>query len=186
MVDFLCGRAGARSGPSSCAAADVLRSRGRLSGPLADRLDMHVAVGAVPIAALGSAAPAERSADIAARVARARRVQLSRYRELRSVQCNAHVSGRWLDVHGAIDPAARDLLGAAAQRLALSARGYHRVLKVARTIADLDGDARVTLPAVAEALRYRAAPPTPATAPARGAAAGGAPPVRAAPPAALH
>ncbi|MFL5575466.1 MAG: YifB family Mg chelatase-like AAA ATPase [Gemmatimonadaceae bacterium] len=154
-----CGRAGDPAGaaPCTCAAADVARYRARLSGPLADRLDMHVAVGAVPIAALAGAAPAERSAVIAERVRRARAAQRERYRMLRGVECNAHVAGRWLDAHSGIDPAARALLAAAAERLALSARGYHRVLKVARTIADLDGDACVAPAAVAEALRYRAA-----------------------------
>jgi magnesium chelatase family protein len=72
------------------------------------------------------------------------------------VRCNAHAPGRWLDAHGGVESSARALLASAADRLALSARGYHRVLKVARTIADLDGADRVEPPAVAEALRYRA------------------------------
>jgi magnesium chelatase family protein len=152
-----CGRAGEPAGAASCscAAADVARYRARLSGPLADRLDMHVTVGAVPVAALAGAAPAERSAAIAERVRRARELQRQRYRRLRGVECNAHVAGRWLDAHSPMDPAARALLAAAAERLPLSARGYHRVLKVARTVADLDGDPGVGQAAVAEALRYR-------------------------------
>ena len=150
-----CGRAGDPTGACTCSAADVLRYRARLSGPLADRLDMHVSVGAVAVAALAGSAPAEPSAAIAARVARARAAQVERYRALRSVQCNAHATGRWLDTHGGVEPAARAVLAAAAERLALSARGYHRVLKVARTIADLDGEPNVGAPAVAEALRYR-------------------------------
>ena len=94
---------------------------------------------------------------IAARVAVARERQRARYRGHRAVECNAHVAGRWLDAHGGVEPAARSLLAGAADRLALSARGYHRVLKVARTIADLAGEERVTTVAVAEALRYRPA-----------------------------
>jgi len=78
------------------------------------------------------------------------------------VTCNAHASGRWLESHGAVASEARDLLGAAAERLSLSARGYHRVLKVARTIADLEGDDAVGVAAVAEALRYRPTEPGPA------------------------
>ena len=155
-----CGRsgdAGAAARPCSCSAADVARYRARLSGPLADRFDMHVTVGAVPIATLGGAPPGEATATIAARVAAARERQRARYRGHRAVECNAHVAGRWLDAHGGVDPAARTLLAGAADRLALSARGYHRVLKVARTIADLAGEERVTTVAVAEALRYRPA-----------------------------
>ena len=151
-----CGRAGDPTGTCRCGQADVARYRARLSGPLADRLDMHVTVGAVPIVELGRSGAAESSAHIASRVADARERQRSRYAALRSVQCNAHVPGRWLDAHGGIEPASRALLASAADRLSLSARGYHRVLKVARTIADLDGEPRVEPSAVAEALRYRA------------------------------
>ncbi|HET7457760.1 MAG TPA: YifB family Mg chelatase-like AAA ATPase, partial [Gemmatimonadaceae bacterium] len=135
-----CGRSGEASTagrPCTCAAADVARYRARLSGPLADRFDMHVTVGAVPVATLGGAAPGEATAPIAERVARARERQRDRYAGVRGVECNAHASGRWLDTHGGVEPASRALLAAAAERLALSARGYHRVLKVARTIADL-------------------------------------------------
>ncbi|HET7458606.1 MAG TPA: ATP-binding protein, partial [Gemmatimonadaceae bacterium] len=154
-----CGRSGEASTagrPCTCAPSDVARYRARLSGPLADRFDMHVTVGAVPVVTLGGAAPGEATAPIAERVARARERQRDRYAGVRGVECNAHASGRWLDTHGGVEPASRALLAAAAERLALSARGYHRVLKVARTIADLAGDASVTTAAVAEALRYRA------------------------------
>jgi magnesium chelatase family protein len=151
-----CGRAGDPTGNCRCAEADVMRYRARLSGPLADRLDMHVIVGAVPIVELAATGAAESSACIARRVAAARERQRARYAALRAVECNAHVSGRWLDAHGGIQPAARSLLAGAAERISLSARGYHRVLKVARTIADLDGTEAVEPSAVAEALRYRA------------------------------
>jgi len=162
--------------PCLCAAADVARYRARLSGPLADRIDMHVPVGAVSLRALGAgAAPgasagAEPSAAIRARVERARRRQRARYAALPGERCNAHVAGRWLDTRTPVDGAARELLAAAAERLGLSARGYHQVLKVARTVADLDDAACVTPGAVAEALRYRAAPATPAVPAARAAA----------------
>jgi magnesium chelatase family protein len=92
----------------------------------------------------------------------ARTRQLARYRDLPEVVCNAQVSGRWLDRQGAVDTTARDLLVTAAERMGLSARAYYRVLKVARTIADLDGDAAVQPPHVAEALRSRPAAPRPA------------------------
>jgi len=159
-----CGHAGDAGKPCVCAAAAVARYQARLSGPLADRLDMHVPVGAVPLRALGAAAApsagpgAEPSAAIRARVERARRRQRARYAALPGERCNAHVAGRWLDTHTPVDGAARALLAAAAERLGLSARGYHRVLKVARTVADLDDAACVSPGAVAEALRYRPAP----------------------------
>ena len=154
-----CGHAGDAAKPCVCAAADVARYRARLSGPLADRIDMHVHVGAVPLRALGGAAAGEPSAAVRERVERARAAQRARFAALglRGVRCNAHAPGRWLDTRTPVDRAARELLGAAAERLALSARGYHRVLKVARTVADLEGAETVTPASVAEALRYRPA-----------------------------
>jgi magnesium chelatase family protein len=83
--------------------------------------------------------------------------QRRRYARTPLVGCNAHAAGRWLDARTGIEPTARELLAAASERMTLSARGYHRVLKVARTIADLDGDETVRQPHVAEALRYRPA-----------------------------
>jgi magnesium chelatase family protein len=151
-----CGRAGDPRATCVCAPADVARYRGRLSGPLGDRIDMHVHVGAVPPRALGDATPAEPSAAIRARVERARARQRARYGALASVACNAQAAGRWLDAHTPVHVEARALLVRAAETLALSARGYHRVLKVARTVADLAGDECVGAPHVAEALRFRA------------------------------
>jgi len=153
-----CGNATEPSRVCLCAASDVARYRGRLSGPLADRIDMHVHVGAVPIATLGTRSAAESSAAVRERVERARATQRIRYARFRGVTCNTQVPGRWLDAHDHLDSAARALLAAAADRLGLTARGYHRVIKVARTIADLDGAEMVGVPHAAEALRYRPAP----------------------------
>ena len=116
---------------------------------------MHVGVGAVALTELGSPAYAESTATIRARVAAARQRQLVRFRKLRGVSCNAHAPGRWIDAHGSISSEARALLQQASGSLALSARGYHRVLKVSRTIADLDGEEEVRNCHVAEAIRYR-------------------------------
>jgi len=153
-----CGRSG-DSGPSlcTCSAADIVRHRSRISGPLADRIDMTVYVPAVAVRALASVAPAESSAAIRERVEMARARQLVRYQRFATVRCNAHIHGRWLDVQGKIDADARELLATAAERLGLSARGYHRVLKVAQTIADLDGDQAIVKRHVAEALHFRTA-----------------------------
>jgi magnesium chelatase family protein len=131
----------------------VLRYRGRLSGPLADRIDLHVQVPAVSLARLASREPAERSASIRDRVDQARRRQRQRYGT--DTACNARAPGRWLDAHAGLDAAGRTLLESAAERLHLSARAFHRVLRVARTIADLEASAGVASAHVAEAIGYR-------------------------------
>jgi magnesium chelatase family protein len=151
-----CGRLGSPNGTScTCSALDVARHRSKVSGPLADRIDMTVRVPAVPLRVLAESSRAETSCVIRERVELARARQAVRYKSFASVTCNAHVHGRWLDANGGIDASARELLATAATRLALSARGYHRVLKVARTIADLDADPGITQRHVAEALHYR-------------------------------
>jgi magnesium chelatase family protein len=152
-----CGNAGEPSRVCSCAAGDIARYRARLSGPMADRIDLHVHVGAVPVRTLGARSDAERSATVRERVAGARDRQRVRYARLAGVGCNAHAPGRWLDAQGGLECAARELLAGAAERLGLTARGYHRVVRVARTIADLDGADAVVASHVAEALRYRPA-----------------------------
>jgi magnesium chelatase family protein len=151
-----CGRAGEPGRKCSCAPSEVEKYGARMSGPLADRIDMHVPVGAVALRELSADSPAgEGSATMRDRVRTARCLQRARYRSMRGVTCNAHVPGRWLDRHAPIESDARSLLHSAASALELSARAYHRVLKVARTIADLGGDERMTSSHIAEALRYR-------------------------------
>jgi magnesium chelatase family protein len=130
----------------------------RLSGPLLDRIDMHIDVPAVSPADLGLPPPAETSAEIARRVAVARARQSARYAKLppeRRIRTNAEADGALLDEVAEPDAAGRTLLQRAAERLMLSARGYHRVLRVARTLADLEGAASVARHHIAEALSYR-------------------------------
>lgn len=148
-----CGHAGDATRACICAASDVLKYRARLSGPLADRIDIHVTVPPLPLAALGDRARGEGSAAIRARVEHARARQRLRFGD--PLACNARAPGRWLEAHGGLTVAGRSLLTTAGERLALSARGFHRVLRVARTIADLEGDAEIAPPHVAEALGYR-------------------------------
>jgi len=138
-----------------CAEAEIVSYRARLSGPLADRIDMHVTLSGVRSAALAIGAHGDTSAQIRARVEQSREVQRTRYASLANVRCNAHAPGRWLSAHGCLAPAGRELLSGAMDRLNLSARGYHRVLRVARTIADLAGSAEIGEAHVAEALGYR-------------------------------
>jgi magnesium chelatase family protein len=150
-----CGRAGDASLRCVCAAAEIARYRARLSGPLVDRIDLHVAVKAVPVRQLAAHDEAECSACARERVERARARQRRRYEPLGLPQANGRVPGRWLHNATPISSDAHELLASAAERLGLSARGYHRVLRVARTIADLEGDDTVCAVHVAEALRFR-------------------------------
>ncbi len=147
---FACNR-----GPSLRCAADY---QGRLSGPLLDRIDLHIEVPAVTAADLILPAPSEGSREVAARVARARDIQTERYAALGMprIRCNAQASGPMLEQIARADTAGTTLLRDAADRMALSARGYHRVLRVARTLADLDGADTVGRVHLAEALSYRA------------------------------
>ncbi|SOC00942.1 YifB family Mg chelatase-like AAA ATPase [Stappia indica] len=130
----------------------------RLSGPLLDRLDLRIEVPAVAASDLLRPAQAESSAAVAERVARARRRQTERYAALGvSARTNAATGARLIEQVAAPDAAGLDLLQSAADALQLSARGYHRVLKVARTLADLDGSDAVSRLHLAEALSYRGA-----------------------------
>ncbi|RFB79255.1 YifB family Mg chelatase-like AAA ATPase [Methylovirgula sp. 4M-Z18] len=130
----------------------------RLSGPLLDRIDLHIDVPAVSAADLTLPPSAERSVDVAARVASARRKQAARYDALglRPGTTNATVPSSVLDEVAALDSSGLSLVRDAAERMRLSARGYHRVLKLARTLADLDDAEKVGRLHLAEALSYRA------------------------------
>ena len=130
----------------------------RLSGPLLDRIDLHIHVAAVSPGDLALPPAAEGSETVARRVAAARVRQAKRYAAVpaeRGVRTNAEADGALLDEVGTPDAAGRTLLTRAAERLRLSARGYHRVLRVARTLADLEGSPDVERRHVAEALSYR-------------------------------
>jgi magnesium chelatase family protein len=147
-----CGYLGDSSGKCQCTPDQVSRYRARISGPLLDRIDLQLFVPRVDRAALNIAAinTAETSAVVRERVTRARSQQLQR-----SGKPNALLTPKEIEQHCVPDAAAKQLLDAAMSRLALSARGYHRVLKVARTIADLAHADTVSSSHVAEAVRYR-------------------------------
>jgi magnesium chelatase family protein len=154
-----CGRASepefvCRRGANQKCAADY---QARISGPLLDRIDLHIQVPAVTAADLILPPPAEGSAQVRERVARARAIQSERYGALGlKVRTNAEASGTVLEQIVKPDAGGMTLLREASDAMRLSARGYHRVLRVARTLADLDGQDSVRRVHLAEALAYRA------------------------------
>ncbi|MBK8248797.1 MAG: YifB family Mg chelatase-like AAA ATPase [Gemmatimonadetes bacterium] len=150
-----CGYAGDTSGRCRCPAAEVARHRGRVSGPLADRIDLTVSVPPLALHALHGR-PGSGSAEVRARVEAARGRQVRRFAGQRVPGlCNARATGRWIDAHTPVDPVARTTLTRLAERAGLSARGYHRILAVARTVADLEDDDVIRPPHVAVAYHFR-------------------------------
>jgi magnesium chelatase family protein len=145
-----CGFLGHYSGRCRCTPEQVARYRRRVSGPLLDRIDIHIEVAAVPPEEIAGRSEGEPSAKIRARVSAARERQLAR-----QGKPNAQLTSREVGQHTMLDAQGELLLKRAISRLGLSARGYHRILKVARSIADLAGDARVLASHVAEAIQYR-------------------------------
>ncbi len=147
-----CGYRGDEGADCRCTEEQVLRYRGRISGPLLDRIDMQIEMPRVPVSRLGrhEGERPEKSASVAERVRRARERQTAR-----GGGTNSRLENAALDGFCSLDGAARGLLERAIERLRLSARGYYRVLRVARTIADLAGCAAVAPEHVAEAIGYR-------------------------------
>ena len=148
-----CGYAGDRRRACRCTPTQIAKYRSRLSGPLRDRLDLIVDVQPVAITDMTGEAQGEPSAVVRSRVLAARERQLAR--GLKRARVNAHLHGKALDRICALDAAGRRLLERSADKLHLSARGFHRILKVARTIADLAGAESILSEHLAEALQYR-------------------------------
>ena len=128
---------------------------GKISGPLMDRIDIQVEVESVPFEDIARAPKGESSAVIRERVVRARKIQEDRYRDIRGVHCNAQMNTAMLQKYAALDDASLQRLRDAMRRLNLSARAYDRILKVARTIADLDASETIQSHHIAEAIGYR-------------------------------
>jgi magnesium chelatase family protein len=149
-----CGFAGDPSRECRCPPPTMARYRDRLSGPLRDRLDLTVEVPALPIDALSADAGGESSAEVRARVVSARRRQAARYAD-DAIFTNSELTPALMAKHCVIDRDAQRVLRSAMARLSLSARGYDRVRKVGRTIADLAGDQRLGADHIAEALQFR-------------------------------
>ncbi len=145
-----CGYLGHRNNKCRCSPDQVARYRARISGPLLDRIDIQIEVPALSESELTQAAVGETSAAIRPRVQTARDLQTTR-----QGKSNAALSTKEIELHCAIDASGENLLKQAIGRLSLSARAYHRILKLSRTIADLAGSPGVTAPHIAEAIQYR-------------------------------
>lgn len=139
----------------TCRPGQVQRYMNKISGPLMDRIDIQLEVTPVPVKELNSAPEGESSAAIRERVVRARAIQTARFKDEPGIHCNAQMNTRLLNKFVTLDAEAAAVMERVMDRLGLSARAYERILKVARTIADLDGSEQVTKKHIAEAVSYR-------------------------------
>jgi magnesium chelatase family protein len=147
-----CGHLGSRIRPCRCTPESVARYQGRLSGPLLDRVDIQVEVGAIPPEEMIRASQGETSTTVAARVAQTQALQKQRQGCL-----NAELQGQNLETHTRLDGAASHFLQGAASRLGWSGRSFHRVLRLARTVADMEAATAINTAHLAEAIQYRRA-----------------------------
>ncbi len=150
-----CGYYGDPTRECSCTQTQIMKYMSKISGPLLDRIDLHIEVPAVKYEELETKNSGEASADIKARVDKARQIQLMRYKN-RRVYSNSQLTPELMKEHCELDSETNELLSEAFNTLGLSARAYNRILKVARTIADLAGEEQIKMEHVAEAIQYRA------------------------------
>ena len=150
-----CGYYGDPSGRCHCTQSMVDSYKARLSGPLMDRIDMHIYVERVPAGDLTATESAESSAAIAERVRRARKIQSERFRAEPGVFTNSRMNAEMMTRYCRIGSSEKEFLCKLIEKLCLSARAYSRILKLARTISDLAGDEEITLQSISEAVQYR-------------------------------
>ncbi len=150
-----CGYYGDPTHHCVCSPGQIQKYLNKISGPLMDRIDIQCEIVALPFKDISKAAPGEPSADIRQRVIRARAIQTERFKDSKLVHCNAQMTERMLHQYAEPDEEGLELLRVAMERLSLSARAYSRILKVARTIADLAGSEKVTPEHLGEAIGYR-------------------------------
>ena len=149
-----CGNFGSRTKPCKCTKYQIERYLGRVSGPVLDRIDIHVEMTDVDYDDITSKQLGESSEVVRERVTRAREIQHSRYID-DGIIMNSQLSSKLVKKHCILEADAEQLVKLSFTRLNLSARAYNRILKVARTISDLAGDEKITRAAIAEALQYR-------------------------------
>src|SRR5213593_2584945 len=140
---------------SKCSPREIQNYLGRISGPLLDRIDLHVEVPAVKFRESSSARTGESSAVIRERVVAARKRQQERFKGRKQITCNARMTGKELKMFCALDDSTLELLKSAMTDMNLSARAYDRILKVGRTIADLADSDQITADHISEAIQYR-------------------------------
>ena len=150
-----CGYYGDPTHHCVCTPGQIQRYMNKISGPLLDRIDIHCEVAVVPFKQLSQMEHGEPSAVIRERVIKARHIQERRYKDFKGIHCNAQMTERMVTTYAQPDRQSLDMLRLAMERLALSARAYSRILKVARTIADLDHSEKVLSQHIAEAIGYR-------------------------------
>ena len=150
-----CGYFGDPTHHCVCTPGQIQKYMNRISGPLLDRMDLHIEVPVVPFNQLSQMQPGESSADIRKRVIAARKRQEERYKDVKGVYSNAQMTERMIHQFAEPDEQSLDMLRTAMERLHLSARAYNRILKVARTIADLESSENVKTQHIAEAIGYR-------------------------------
>lgn len=150
-----CGYYGDPTHRCVCTPGQIQKYMNKISGPLLDRIDIQCEITPVPFKDISQAAPGEPSATIRERVIAARQIQEQRYKDIKGIHCNAQMTERMIHQSAEPDADSVEVLRSAMERLSLSARAYSRILKVARTIADLDGSEKVQLPHIAEAIGYR-------------------------------
>ena len=153
MNPCVCGLRG--EGTCTCTPKQVTRYRSRISGPILDRIDIHIQVPRVLWKELAEDPEGESSATIRSRALAAQKIQKARFKDQPGVYANAHMGPSLINEHCKLDMEGRRLLKLAVEKLGLSARAYHRVLKVARTISDLAGERDIAPQHVAEAVQYR-------------------------------
>ncbi len=154
MNPCACGFVGDERHQCTCTPGQIHRYRTRVSGPLMDRIDIHIEVPAVDYKKLSSDLPAESSEEIRRRVVQARQIQLNRFKNDK-IYCNGQMKTRHIKKYCNLTTEAKDILEAAMERLSLSARAYTRILKVSRTIADLEGSDTIESHHISEAVQYR-------------------------------
>lgn len=150
-----CGYYGDPTHHCVCSPGQIQKYLNKISGPLLDRIDLQCEIAALPFKDISKAAPGEPSANIRKRVIAARAIQTERFKDHKKVHCNAQMTERMIHRFAEPDAQGLELLRVAMERLSLSARAYSRILKVARTIADLAGSPNVTSDHLAEAIGYR-------------------------------
>lgn len=150
-----CGYYGDPLHKCTCTPGQISRYLSKISGPLLDRIDIHCEIQAVPFSELSKMKPGEPSTSHRERVIKARLIQEERFKDYKNVHCNAQMTERMIHQFAEPDEASLDMLRLAMEKLSLSARAYSRILKVARTIADLEGSEKVQSQHIAEAIGYR-------------------------------